>query len=600
MIPEIQFTDPAWLDALWGLPVIVVLYVIRRRAARVLVPHLPIWEGVLERMRSRRRWMRTLLSILLQLAIFTTAILLLTGPYTEHDVESEGHTVIVVDRSLGVRARNADGVPVSEAVLAQARELVVQASASGSASLAFLQDGVRARVTATNDAENLLAALEDPGAPRGRRDWGAVVGLRVAIGPASRIAVVTPFAPRPEFEDRLRDAQVLVVRAGNPAPQAGVVRVLRDADGAKVSVAGGGPDRRLVLRRDGDAIADVAVKPGSDVWIALPADAGPSPELVLEPEDGFPDDDRVPLVLPERQRIRVLVVSDTPTPWLDAWFKASVVIDVAGSSRTRSSQFREWVDDYDVTILVDDQQELPLPPGRYVLLGSGAPDLPVSRDLRRIGPSEPINTRREDPLVRALDLSRWQITKVARTRARDGLEVVVDGSTGPLVSRGTTDDVRFVDIAVRPEPADSTLPLLAAFPLMLEAALVELVALEREAGPPVLAAGGTLALLPGEEPILFTASGAALPRLASLPDGTGFRLPERPGRYWLGDTDDARRIAVALLDHPGRPAAPLTVQRSLPPFPERSVRVSLRWALLWVLAGALALEWWLWNVRGVD
>ncbi|MEE2711549.1 MAG: BatA domain-containing protein [Planctomycetota bacterium] len=603
MIPslsDIQFSDPAWLDALWGLPVIVALYLMRRRTARVFVPHLPIWEGVLERMRSRSRWLRTLLSILLQLLIFTTAVLLLAGPYAERDVGGEGHTVIVVDRSLGVRVRGAGGAPVSEAVLEQARELISQAVASGSASLAFLQDGVRARVTATRDPERLFAALDDPGAARGRRDWDAVAALRVAVGPTSRIVVVTPFAPDPGLGEALRDAQVLVVRAGTPQPQAGVVGVHREADGVKVRVDGSGPERQLVLRRDGVVLTDVRVKPGAEVWIRIPADAGSSPDLVLEPEDGFPEDDRVPLVLPERQRIRVLVVTDTPTPWLDAWFKASAVIDVAGSSRTRSTQFREWVDDYDVTILVDDQQELPLPRGRYVLLASGAPDLPIARDVRRIGASEPVKTRREDPLVRALDLSRWEIEKVARTRARAGLEVVVDGSTGPLISRGSTDEVKFVDIAVRPDPASSTLPLLAAFPLMLEAALVELVAREREAGPPVLAAGGTLALLPGEEPVLYTPGGAALPPLAELPDATGYRLPERPGRYWLGDSDDARRIAVALLDHPGRPMEPPAGAQSLPGFPERTVRASLRWALLWVLAAALGLEWWLWQLRGTD
>lgn len=599
-LADIQFSHPAWLDALWGLPVIVVLYLIRRRAARVLVPHLPIWENVLERMRKRARWTRTLVSILVQLVIFATAVLLLAGPYTEHDVEGEGHTVVIVDRSLGVGALDAQGVPVSEIVLERARELVEQATASGSASLAFLQDGVRAQVTATHDVDVLRAALEDPGAPRGRRDWGAVAMLRAAVGPRSRIVVVTPFAPGAAFDDALQQAQVLVIRAGEPAPQAGIVRVLRDPDGVKVTVAGTGTERRLVLRRDGDSILEATVRPGDEVRLALPADAGVAPDLVLEPEDGFPDDDLAPLVLPERQRISVLVVSDTPTPWLDAWLKASSVVDVAGSNRTRSTQFREWVDDYDVTILVDDQQELPLPDGRYVLLGSGAPDLPVSRDPRRIGPSEPVKTRREDPLVRALDLARWHITKVARTRARDGLDVVVEGSTGPLVSRGSTDDVRFIDIAVRPDPAVSTLPLLAAFPLMLEAALIELVALERKGGPPVLRAGGVLALLPGEEPVLFTPSGSALPRLELLPDATGYRLPERPGRYWIGDTEDARRIAVATLDHPGRPSAPLTVERSLPPFPERTSKSSLRWVLLWVLAGALAVEWWLWHLRVTD
>src|SRR5262245_29732851 len=94
---RVLFERPARLQALWLLPLVVLLHLLRRRAARLLVPHLPLWEKVLDRFRRRRRWTRVLLSILVQLVLFASAILLAAGPYREREAPGRGHTVIVAD-----------------------------------------------------------------------------------------------------------------------------------------------------------------------------------------------------------------------------------------------------------------------------------------------------------------------------------------------------------------------------------------------------------------------------------------------------------------------------------------------------------------------
>jgi len=597
----VRFVHPEWLLALWGLLLLIPLYLLRRRAVRVFVPHLPIWERVLARRRRRPGWQRALISLLLQCLIFAAAILLVAGPVTDRDQPGRGHTVIVLDRSLGTRARDVDDVPVAAAVVARGEELAERAVVAGPVALAFLQDGLIPLLAGTEDLTRIREALDDPGSPRGGRDFLAVSELRPVLGPDVRIVCVTPFAADPETTAALGRAGVLVVPAGRARPNAGIVAVERVGDGLRVRVSGGGGVRSLALRRDHRVLFQRTVNPvadGADVSVPLPADAGPAPDLVLGPGDGFPDDDRVPLAFPERERLSLLVVADTPTPFLDAFLEASSVVDVSASHRVRSNAFREWVDDYDVVVLVDDQQELPLPPGRYLLLGSGAPELPVVRDPQSESASEPVEVHQEDPLVRALDLARWKITAVAKTRARSGLEVIVGGSTGPLVSRARTQSHQIVDIAVRPDPTVSTLPLMATFPLLLEAALIELSGHQEAGAPPVLPAGGVLQLARNEEPVLRVRGGGGLPRLRQLPDGTGFRLPERPGHYEVGSGQGSRTIAVGLLEHPGRPGAPLEGSApQLPPFPESHERVSWRWLLLFVLGGALLLEWSLWHLR---
>jgi hypothetical protein len=598
----VRFEESVWLAALWGILCIVLLYFLRRRAARILVPHLPLWEDVLARMRRRPRWIRVLLSLLLQVLVYAAIVLALAHPVTVETTPGRGHTIVVLDRSLGTLAKDEDGLPLSEAVLLRGRSLMSEAIASGPVSLAFLGGGLRARVTATEDEVRLMEGLMDPGAPSGGRPLETLLQLRRVVGDASRIAWVTPFDPGEADAADLAAAGITVVGTGGLDTNAGIVGVeRRESAEVLVRVRGEGPARKLQLTRDGRVLAEVAVTPssaGTQIPLPLPPDAGAYPDLVLDPPDGFPLDDRVPLALPERERIRVLVVADSPTPYVDAFLEASVVLDRKGSHRVGSRQFREWVGDYDAVIIVDDATDLPLPPGRYLLLGSYAPDLPVQRAQGGIeGPAEPVRIRKADPLVRGLDLDAWRIQAVSPTRSTAALDVIVEGSTGPLLSRAVTDRYRLIHLAVRPDTAASALPRLSAFPLLLEAALVELAGPTGDVAPPALPAGGTLDLLTGEEPLLMTPQGATLPPLREEPDGGGYVLPERPGRYRVGSRDEARTIGIGLLDHPGRPGSNAAPPGALAAFPSVSRTRSWRASLIWVLLVVLGLEWLLYQTR---
>ena len=204
--------------------------------------------------------------------------------------------------------------------------------------------------------------------------------------------------------------------------------------------------------------------------------------------------------------------------------------------------------------------------------------------------AQPIRVKQEDALVRALDLSSWIVHQMAPLVPKAGLDVVVEGSLGPLISRGGAGGLRFVHLSVSPDPRQSTFPLMEAFPLFLEAALRELVGIGRLRGRLVERAGGELALLAGEEPSLVSPSGSIL-ELEPLPSGTGFRLPEQVGRYLVGGADPQRPLAIAVLDHPGRPARPLTADDALRSFPESEREVPAGLLLLAVLLGLLIVEW---------
>jgi hypothetical protein len=181
------------------------------------------------------------------------------------------------------------------------------------------------------------------------------------------------------------------------------------------------------------------------------------------------------------------------------------------------------------------------------------------------------------------------------------LEVIVEGSRGPLLARGEVADppIRFVYLAVEPSPQASSLPLLPAFPLILEAALLDLAGDGGMARDPVLQAGGEIELDPGAVPILVSRSGESVV-LDPLADGRGYRLPERPGRYLVGGGEEPGRLSLAWLDHPGLPGPPLVEDVAAPPFSPERTTSSLRPLLLAVLLGLLLCEWMLYQLQVSD
>ncbi len=117
-----RFSNPEWLRALWAVPAVILLYLLRRRVAKLLVPHLPLWERVLRRAHRRRpRLIRTLLAILMQITVLTCIVLLLSGPFVPERNPRSGHTVILLDRSLGTRAAGQGGRTLAEGVIERGR-----------------------------------------------------------------------------------------------------------------------------------------------------------------------------------------------------------------------------------------------------------------------------------------------------------------------------------------------------------------------------------------------------------------------------------------------------------------------------------------------
>lgn len=592
----IRFEDPRWLAGLYVLPLIVLLYFLRRPASPMVVAHLPLWQRVLASRRRRASLLRRLLELACWLAAFASAILFAAAPYEKRSLPGAGHTVVILDGSLGTAMESGDGRSLASGVRRRAEELALLAAAAGPVSLGVWNDSVRLLRTATRESALLREALAEVPLPSGGRNFAALEELAASAHPESRFVLVTPFEPPSGWTPPSRMFSAGAPWEDGAAPDrgnGGIVSVgLEGEDALLVGVDGGG-GRRIVLRAGGSKLAEVPVPDGAgfrEIRIprarSLPRDV----QAALEPLDGFPLDDGAELALPPADRRAVLVAAAGPTPFLDAWLSSSSLVDRERSGRVEPGRLRAALQGsrYDAVILVDDEQSLPLPPGDYILLGATAPDLPMAVDGTE-RPAEPVSVAKGDPLVAGLDFLGWTAEGMRRRVLRGAGDVLVDGTRGPLLARYRSGAVRVLDVAVGPDPAASTLPLLPAFPVLLDRALEEYRPSRAVAVPPVHRMGGVAHLLAGEEPVLESAGGERIP-LVPDPDGRGHRLPEIPGRFEAGGADARRPLTVACLDHPGRPGAWL--ERSAPPFefPAREERADLRPLLAALLALALLAE----------
>jgi hypothetical protein len=580
---DVAFESPDWLRGLWALPLIVVFYLLRRRARRVPVPFLPFWERVFADRRRKPTLVRTLVSILLQMLTAAAILVALAGPCRDEWRAEPTPTVVVVDLSLGTRT-TAGGRTLAEITVARAREVVARAAPEGPLAIAALRAGMEPLGHAASVAE-AQTLLDRAPPPSGTRSLDALLALHAASRAGGRIVFVTPFA---EGTTGL-DAVTVVASAPGPLTNGGIRRVtFASKDGrleATVDAAGLAREARLVDAL-GSVLALAAVPAeGGTVTLAVPPSCPSEVAIELAPKDGFPEDDVALLALPGRGGLRVAVASDRPTPALDAALLASAVMDEGRSGRVPLARLADVAAAFDVVVVAAAGTDVTLPEGRYFLAGA----LPVGAPIAaKGGMGEARAVRKSDsvPWLAALDVDEWRVHRMPRLEAGEGLEVLVDGTRGPLLARFRQRGADGFVLAVAPDLDASTLPLLPVFPLMLRGALLELAPRAAASGPVVHRAGGRVVMTPDEAAAVIDAGGAPRP-LRPARDGGGFELPEEPGRFAGG----TRRIATAWLDHPALPGAARTRDDPWPEVARTRSRTSFRPEVLLALLVLLAAEW---------
>jgi hypothetical protein len=149
----------AWCLA--GVPVIVLLYLLKLKRRPVTVSTLLFWERLMQENRQRALFqkLRHLLSLLLHLLIFLLIVAALAKPALDRRVRDGSSLVLVVDARARMQAREADGRTRIERAIEEARRFAREAGQGRQ--MAVLSAGASANVVVpfTGDERELLKGI---------------------------------------------------------------------------------------------------------------------------------------------------------------------------------------------------------------------------------------------------------------------------------------------------------------------------------------------------------------------------------------------------------------------------------------------------------
>ncbi|OFX14613.1 MAG: hypothetical protein A2V59_02545 [Armatimonadetes bacterium RBG_19FT_COMBO_69_19] len=575
------FAAPAALWGLLALPLIILLYMLRARRQDVPVSTLILWQRArrdLAAHRPARRLERSLL-LVLQLLAVALLVLALARPRVVLPGSGAAPTVIIVDTSASMQAT--DERPsrfdvavrrAREAVAASPGEVMVIAAGARPTVAAPPGDPLLARfalgrLRPTDGPGRLeqaitLALGQRPGGARPRveaftdRPGGAVPGVTYhLVGSASRNAGIA----RVGVEHEARGS-VLVIQVYNAGEQAERIPV--------------------IVTMGARAVADraVTVAPGAIAALTVPVSGAGVARIELGIEDLLAVDNVAYAVVgtpPPR-----VIVAGTQDRVLTEALEA-IPVRVAPAQRVTP----EALAASDVIIL-NRTPPADLPPGNYLLLGTTAPNLPLTVDgTVRVG--QALRWSGRHPVMRYVDLGGVTIGEALRLQPRGG-EVLAEGDT-PLIWAYEGEGIRAVVVAFALDQSD--LPLRIAFPILLSNAVSWLGGAER------IAHAGDTVTIP---------SGSAAEATVTGPDGVPQRVAASGGRVILPTIERVGVYTVRVGDRElGFAVNPVAEESVIAPMspragrPEAALSDNRRsrdvWQVLLMIALAVVLgEWFLW------
>ena len=614
----IHLAYPLGLFALAALPVLLLLYSLRPRRRRVVVPSSVLWsEALRERQRGigLQRLLRNL--SLLALLLFAIALALaLADPGWVTRTAETGDTVLIVDVSASMQADEGGATRFEEAWREAQRR--IDSLADGSR-LLLMTSGRHPRLLSSfeSDKETLrnalsqLAPTDESGRPKAALRLGASL-LRNREG--GRVVFITDAAFDEEPDIATGGTEYHVV--GSSARNVAITRFdLRREAGAG--------DRFQIL---------LAVRNYTDEALSVPAsvhldelpileetiELSPRGERVLvvpfsghaagrasagiDIDDDLAADNRAFAVLGIDEPIRVALHSG------GNFYLESALAAIPNVLLTRrdiaDSHLHLERDARIHDLVVVDGGNLPeLPPGAWLLVDS----VPPALSFRQTG--EPVaypvvEGQSEDPLVRELDFTALRIDSARRIEADPDsadLRPVLWAADTTLALTYARDDLRLVFLGF--DVMQSNFPLQAAFPLFIQRSAAWLRGAGRHFSPTQIPAGESATIrvplsqrelilrTPDGEGIVYEVEGGEL--LLDRTSGAGIYRYSRQDPF--GDVH--RYFAVTLADESESDIRPRAFIEHRPSAAETQEESAASTVPLWpwlamVALLLLALEWW--------
>ena len=438
---------PLGLVALLALVPLIVLYIIQPDPRRLELPTMQFLaddpdEGgtnpILDRLRRN-------LLFLLQLVALVLLALALGAPYiTTTQAASSQQTVVVVDASASMQTAEGNGARFAAARRAATEEVgtpttVVVAGAT-----------TRTAVTdaSPDQAREVIRGLSPTDAPADLR--GAIARAASLTGSDGRVAVVSDFATDDDWQSavqaaRARGVEVRLERVGSERTNnVGIIdrRFTNERVILSVKNTGSAAAQRTVSL--GQASRSLSLQPGDVATVTFPQ-PNESARATLSPRDAFRPDDVAYVTVPEKQRLRVLLLTNDDDRYLRTALSVLPAVDLTVVRPPEPALDT----DYDIVIFsgVDRSRLLQttIEKSRDVLENGGGVAIQAQTDVGQVGygdmlPVEPrgvtetgsVARIQQDPLTRGFDFPAPDRHLAANVTRGTALVETEDGS--PLLA----------------------------------------------------------------------------------------------------------------------------------------------------------------------
>ncbi|HKP86513.1 MAG TPA: VWA domain-containing protein [Blastocatellia bacterium] len=608
-------------SALWWMltgAIIIFFYLLKLKRKRRVVPSVLLWQRALEEVEANAPFkkLRRSLLLLLQLAALAALAFALARPLISLRSLASGNTVIIIDSTASMSARDEDGRSRLDRAKELARDMVNGLSGDDAAAIIESSSRVTVRSSLTSDRAALLSAIneaQETDAPGNLTDAVRLAEQIAKTGRDAGIVVISDGGGPPLASD-LGSASGSGEQSAPPGIGLRFVRVGRRADNVGIvamnsRAAQAGARRELFASianfSDGDQTIGVELKidgrltdartvnvaandRASLVFDSLPQSGGLA-ELKLNRGDDLASDNVAYAFLNDARRIRVGVASDNP--FLLEAVASNPDFDARKiNSNTALSEFDCFITD-----------GAP-PPG---VVESNRPLLAVNPSdvqglWRATGAqqrTEITSVERSHPVNSFLSYADLRIESAPTREVTSWLRPVAAGADGGLIWAGDDGHRRVVMIGF--DLAQSDLPLKVEFPILLANSVTWLAGRDFASAERVVRAGQPAV-------IRTTAASATITK----PNGENEEAVARDGSIIFADTlgvgayevKDAPTFAASLLSEAETNTAPRDsiktrageVGGQVETF--KSEREAWRWVALVVLA-VLTFEWWVYHRR---
>jgi Ca-activated chloride channel family protein len=479
-------------------PMIVAMYLLKLRREERVVSSTFLWQRMVRDIEANAPWqkLRRNLLLLLQLLLMLLLVLALARPFIPVTGISGANLIIIFDRSTSMLATDEPPSRL-EAARRQAMALIDQLPDNGRATIIAIGGQMEAPIASSSDRRELRRVIEQiQPSYSNQSDLSQALTLASALAarePDSEVAIISD--GNVKVPDGLRvPARVRYFPIGRSADNVAINAIALQPGAFEQTLFvqatnyGDKPvTRRMSIYLDGklDFAIDLTIEPGREQSLTQPIPATVSIiEARLDERDALPVDDRAYAVSPQRETVRVRLVSDG-NRFLQTGLSLLPGLEVV-QVPTTTTTFPESAAEIPLTIF-DGTVPATLPPGNLLFIGplqstelfsiTGEFDFPLVRP-----------TALEDPILRNVRFTDVNILRAPRIVSGSWARVIVDSDGGPLLLAGEREGRRIVVLAFDLHLSD--LPLNIAFPILLSNMIEYLLpvsSLQLTTGQPIVA-----------------------------------------------------------------------------------------------------------------